>query len=102
MTDKVWKKDEIKQKLVSGDTKWIEHAVVAIFYKQTESEKAADNTHHRNGVGFTSADANIMSIFAKWLMKGKSNHLSQKQMDIAKKKIVKYAGQLTKIANGKI
>ena len=99
---KVWKKDEIKEKLVEGNRVWIERGVVAIFNKQTETEKAIETTNMNNGVGFNGTDAQIMTSFAKWLLKRKHNHLSQKQMAIAQRKIVKYAGQLAKIANGKI
>jgi capsule polysaccharide modification protein KpsS len=97
-----WKKDEIKEKLMMGDVRWIERAVIAIFNKQTENEKEVESTNMRNNVGFTGADAKILTSFAKQLLKNKNRHLSDKQMAIAKKRIVKYAGQLAKIANGKI
>lgn len=102
MTIRIWKKEEIKEKLLSGDRNWIERGVIAIFNKQTEDEKIVEATNRKNGIGFTGADAHIMSSFAKWLLKNENNHLTVKQFAIAKKKIVKYAGQLTKIANGKI
>lgn len=97
-----WKKDEIKEKLMMGDVRWIERAVIAIFNKQTENEKEVESTNIRNNVGFTGADAKILTSFAKQLLKNKNRHLSDKQLAIAKRRIVKYAGQLAKIANGKI
>lgn len=97
-----WKKDEIKEKLMMGDVRWIERAVIAIFNKQTENEKEVESTNMRNNVGFTGADAKILTSFAKQLLKNKNRHLSDKQLAIAKRRIVKYAGQLAKIANGKI
>ena len=99
---KTWKKDEIKEKLVNGDRVWIERAVIAIFNKQTAAEQTIEATNRTNGVGFTGADAKILSSFAKQLLKNKNRHLSEKQFAIAKKRIAKYANQLTKIANGKI
>jgi hypothetical protein len=102
MTDKTWTKDEIKAKLLSGDRIWIERGVVAIFNKQTDTEKVIEATNHLNGVGFTGADANILSSFSKWLIKNKNNHLSPKQFTIAQKKIVKYSKQLAMIANHQI
>lgn len=54
-----WKKDEIKEKLMMGDVRWIERAVIAIFNKQTENEKEVESTNMRNNVGFTGADAKI-------------------------------------------
>lgn len=97
-----WKKDEIKEKLMMGDVRWIERAVIAIFNKQTENEKEVESTNMRNNVGFTGADAKILTSFAKQLLRNKNRHLSDKQLAIAKRRIVKYAGQLAKIANGKI
>lgn len=85
-----------------GDVRWIERAVIAIFNKQTENEKEVESTNMRNNVGFTGADAKILTSFAKQLLKNKNRHLSDKQLAIAKRRIVKYAGQLAKIANGKI
>lgn len=99
---KLWKKDEIKEKLMAGDRIWIERAVIAIFNKQTATEQEVETTNRVNGVGFTGADAKILSSFAKQLLKNKNRHLSEKQFVIAKKRIVKYAGQLAKIANNKI
>ncbi len=102
MENKIWTLDEINEKLKSGNVTWIEHGVVAIFNKQTDTEKVIESTNYNNGVGYNGADAPIMSSFAKWLLKRKGNHLSTKQLAIAQKKIVKYSKQLTKIANGEI
>jgi len=102
MTTYTWKKDEIKDKLLSGDRTWIERSVIAIFNKQTSMEQNVEATTQNNGVGFTGADAKILTSFAKQLLKSNDRHLSVKQMVIAKKRIVKYAGQLAKIANKKI
>lgn len=99
---KVWNQDEIKEKLVAGNRTWVERGVVAIYNKQTESEKHSEETQHNNGVGYNGTDAHIMTSFAKWLSSGDNHHLSPKQFVIAHKKIVKYSKQLTKIANGEI
>lgn len=99
---KRWKKDEIKEILISGNRTWIECGIIAIFNKQTDNEQFSEATQLHNNVGFTVADAKILSSFAKQLLKNNGYHLSVKQFAIAQKRIIKYAGQLTKIANGKI
>lgn len=99
VTGKTWTKDEIKSLLKRNDT-FVMRSVVKIFEKQTEDEKEHDGTAHNNGIGFNGTDAFIMSRFAKYFME--KGYLTEKQLAIAKRKIMKYAGQLTKISNNKI
>lgn len=96
---RVWTKDEIKSLLETSE-KMVVRSVVKIYEKQTKDEQTYKETNENNGVGFNGVDAGIMSSFAERVLKGKS--LTEKQMVIAKKKIVKYAGQLTRIANNEI
>ena len=99
-------KEFIKFKLETND-KWLWRGILAIYSLQEEDEKSYGETIKKNGVGFNGADANILSSFAKqilnWLNAYKENRykqpLSHKQMDLARKKMRKYAGQLTCIAN---
>ena len=58
------------------------------------------DTHEHNGVGFNGIDGGIMSSFSEFYKK--TGFLTYKQMKIARKKMLKYAGQLTKIANGEV
>jgi hypothetical protein len=97
MEKKVWTKDEIKDKILTDD-KWLERAVVAIYNKQTNDEKECEATIKDNGVGFSGAHARMGSYMARWVLKG--NRLSDKWLDRARRMMVKYAGQLTRIANG--
>jgi hypothetical protein len=94
---KVWTKEEIKD-LLERSNKMVTRSIVKIFEKQTEDEKSSEATNHNNGVGFNGIDAPLLSSFAKQILKGYT--LSDKQMVYARKKIIKYANQLTKIANG--
>lgn len=102
MENKIWTKEEIKSKLLSGDVIWIERSILAIFAKQTADEQSMEVTNRLNKVGFTGADAGILSSFAKWLNRSTNNHLTPKQMIIARKKMPKYSKQLAKIANKEI
>jgi hypothetical protein len=93
---KIWTVEEIKN-LLETDDQFVCRAIVKIFEKQTEDEKASDMTDCNNGVGFNGTDAFIMSQYAKFFMEKK--YLTPKQLAIAKRKIMKYAKQLTRIAN---
>jgi hypothetical protein len=96
---KVWTKEEIKTLILTNDV-MLERSLMRIFARQTEIEKAASETNENNGVGFTGADAYILSEFAKWTMKVSSRpegmRLTVKQKEIARKRMPKYATQLLK------
>jgi hypothetical protein len=80
---------------------WVRRALIAIYKYQTEDEKVVGETKHHNGVGFTGADANILSSFARKLMENERYILSPKQLEIAHKKLPKYAGQLVRIVRSR-
>jgi len=93
---RIWTIEEIKNLLLNNNL-FVCKATVKIFEKQTEDEQAADGTSYSNGIGFNGVDAFIMSRFAKFYMD--KGYLTTKQLAIAKRKIQKYAKQLTTIAN---
>jgi hypothetical protein len=96
---RVWTKEEIKQRLQENQN-WLEQGIVAIFNKQTMSEQNDGDTHAHNNVGFSKPDAHRMTYYTNWILSGK--HLSGKHLEQARKGMLKYAGQLTKIANKEI
>jgi hypothetical protein len=89
-------KEFIKTKLENDDA-WLCRGIVAIFNKQTHDEQASETTSHNNGVGFNGSDAEFLSSLAKQFIK--KGELSPKQIEFARKKMLKYSGQLTNIAN---
>lgn len=93
---KVWTKDEIKSLLEKNDL-FVAKSVVKIWERQTTSEKTSQSTEVNNGIGFNGLDAKIMSSFAEYFVT--HGRLSAKQLNLARKKIMKYAKQLTSIAN---
>lgn len=99
MSTKVWNKEEIKNQLETNQA-WLERGILAIYAKQTQEEKNKQDTIENNGVGCRGCDARRLTYYAKWLQNG--NHLSGKHLEMARKMMLKYSGQLTKIANGKI
>jgi len=92
----MWTKDQIKEKILS-DNRWLCRGILAIYTFQTEHERCSGATLEDNGMGFNGLDANILSSFAKQLQAGRS--LTATQLNIARKRMAKYSGQLAKIAN---
>lgn len=78
-----------------------ERAILAVYAYQTATEKTDQATEEDNGVGFTGADAEILSSFATGIVRSRycdGDRLSLKQDKIAARKLGKYAGQLLRIA----
>ncbi len=96
---KIWKKEDIKDLLIKRDDAVIK-GMLRIYDLQTADEQESETATHLNGVGFSGAHAEIMCSMSKFYQK--RNFLSPKQMTYARRIMLRYAGQLTKIANGKI
>lgn len=94
-----WDATLIREMLLFDDH-WLERGILAIYKQQTTTEQQVNETIELNGVGFNGCDAEFMSSLAKWLLSGR--HLSARQRDVARKRMVKYSGQLEKIAKGVI
>lgn len=107
---KVAKLDFIKGKLATDD-RWLLRGLLAIYKKQTEDEQRSSTTKEHNGVGFSGIDGELMSSFAQRVLKQNgdvilrtqqdvdaSQFFSQKQLDLLKPKMQKYAKQLLTIA----
>lgn len=105
---------EFIREKVRTDERWMIKGVLTIFEYQTEDEKSSEDAKIHNGVGFSRFDAQIMSDFAKKLIrKGaldaiNSNepvncamYLSPGEENVLKHRIGKYAGQLARIADMK-
>lgn len=93
---RVWTEDEIKN-LIQTNDKVLYGALRKIYAEQTADEQAEGQTNHHNGVGFNGVDAPILSSFAEFLKK--TGFLTPKQKVIARKKLIKYTKQLTRLAN---
>lgn len=93
---KVWTEEEIRE-LVQTNDKVLYGAIRKLYAEQTADEQRAGETKHNNGVGFNGADSRIMSSFAEFLKR--TGFLTDKQKAVARKKLVKYSKQLTRLAN---
>lgn len=96
MSTKTWDKESIQELLKSND-KAVARAVLAVYRFQTEAEKSTQTTRDSNGIGFSAFDAEILSDFAEKLKRGLT--LSPRQLELARKKMLKYHRQLVLIAN---
>ena len=99
--DPLWQdftKNYILEQIVFSD-KWLRAGLLALYNQQTETEKKAKRSIGNDGKGFTDTDAPVLSSMAEFLQ----NHgfLSLKQTYIVRRRLLKYAGQLAKIANEK-
>ena len=93
-----WNAPLIKERLLRSD-KWVTEGIVRIYEYQTAEEQNSDATLEDNGVGFNGVDAELLSSFARQI--SQNGTLSTKQMPYARNKLLKYSGQLAKIANTK-
>lgn len=98
MKKNTWNKELIKQKLETDD-RWLIRGMLSIFEFQTYDEQNSEQTTRHNRVGFTPADAQYLSSCVKYY--NRWGKLTDKQMVYVRKRMMKYAGQLTRIANGK-
>jgi hypothetical protein len=103
---KVYDAQEIRGKLATSD-KWLIRGILAIYARQTADEQSSQTTKYHNGVGFNGTDATLLSSFAKQIRAWEGTDpsqrryrlpLSPKQMQLARRKMGKYAGQLARIA----
>jgi hypothetical protein len=89
----------IRTQLQESDA-WLKRGILAIYKRQTADEQATDDVKHDNGMGFTGVNAPFLSSIAKQILAGRE--LSQKQVAASRRSMLKYSGQLMKIAEGKI
>lgn len=92
-----WTKEEIRHNLETDNT-WLYRGLLAIYKRQTDDEKNAGITKHENSVGFSGCDSSFLSNAAQFYLK--TGFLTTKHLAAVRKAMLKYAGQLQKIAQG--
>lgn len=95
--DKVWTKEEIGEK-IKRDDNWLVRGLLAIYDRQTEEEQSTHSTQVHNGIGFNAYDAEFLTNSAKWYKN--KGFLTKKHLNAVRKAMIKYSGQLARIANG--
>ena len=91
-----WSKVKIRELLENNNT-MLYRSIVKLYSYQTPDEKLFGNATEHNGMGFNRIDVEFLSSLAEWIISGKP--LTQKQIIQSRKRMLKYTGQLTKIAN---
>lgn len=84
----------------------VEEALLRLYDRQTADEQSREATVERNGMGFGAFDAAFLSSLAVQVRENrrgypKGQRLSVKQMALARRKVMRYAGQLALVANEK-
>jgi len=87
-------KDFFKKQL-STNPQWALRGLVRIYERQTIGEQMDKTTNVLNGVGFSGADAEILSSFAEQYRR--KGNLSEKQMALVFKKMPRYWRQLASL-----
>jgi hypothetical protein len=95
--------EDMRAALLSND-KILCNSILALYACQEADEQQSSATRHKNGMGFNGTDAYILSSFAQQIRNSKqaekegtfkyATWLSPKQLDLARKKMPKYANQL--------
>lgn len=87
----IWTPDTIKAKLQTSDQA-VKNALLRLYGWQTADEQQEGATREQNGKGFNGADSEILSSFSEQLKT--KGWLSQKQINIARKRVLKYTRQI--------
>lgn len=94
----IWNKERIA-KLLNENDKAVERAIIAIYDRQTQDEKATSDTRHNNGRGFRANHASKGSYYARWCLGGR--RLTGHHLANARKIALHYTQQLADVANAK-
>jgi len=95
---RAWTKEAIQEMLAARD-RAVERGLLAIYRLQTDQERGAQETLEHNGVGFNAFDAKAMTVQAQYLLRFGS--LTPGRISLVRERLMKYAGQLARIANQK-
>lgn len=89
----------IREGLEQSDS-WLLRGLMVIYSFQTEAEKVSKMTAEDNGMGFNGVDAEFLTSLAEqYKTRG---FLTPKQLIHCRRKMLKYSGQLLKVAKGKV
>ena len=86
----------LKERLATDD-RWALRALKLVYRNQTAYEQATQQTIEHNGIGFSGPDAEILSSFAQQYQR--RGTLSPKQMNVLRRKMPSYAGQVMRAAD---
>ena len=87
-------KEKIKTLLLTNEVA-LRRGILRIFERQTQDEQRSHNTHYHNGIGFSASDAKFLSDMAALVRNNRA--MSEGQLIVSRRKMVKYANQLLNI-----
>lgn len=90
----IWTVAKIKETIQNSD-KAVTTCLVKIYEYQTEQEKNCTTTLDHNGVGFSGCDGQILSSICQFFLS--KGYITPKQLELSRKKCLKYATQYFKI-----
>jgi hypothetical protein len=102
--------DMVRHNLAASNN-WLYRGLLAIHAKQTSTEQCWGTTRDNNGVGFASNDAELLTSYVRQIEKFNATPplsrrftqpLSGNQLNWARRKMLKYSGQLARISRGKL
>ena len=101
-----WTKERVRELLATTDQAVV-NAIKQLYALQTFDEQDHEQTSYVNSKGFNALDAKFMSSLAKQIEQWENTMegsrypfpLSYKQLFAARRRLLKYSGQLVKIAN---
>lgn len=86
----------IIQTKLEHDNDFLFKCVLLLFERQEEDEQRTKATRHQNGVGFNKADGYMLATFAGHVKLEDWEAIADR-IDDARKRMLKYAGQLSGI-----
>ena len=93
-----WTKEQMADFVETND-KVLYGALLSLYECQTADEQDSGFTQYHNGAGFNGTDSQFLSSVAESLKK--YGQLTDKQKVVVRKKLKKYMGQITNLANAK-
>ena len=93
---RIWTEAEIKS-LIQTNDEVLYRALRKLYAEQTADEQYSGETRERNGRGFNGVDSRFLSSVSEFLLK--RGFLTTKQKTVARRMLVKYNKQLTRLAN---
>lgn len=85
----------------------VERAILVLYARQTEDERATQSTKDHNGMGFNGVDAPLLSSFAEQIERNRygrpdGQRLTERQFQVALPKVKRYVAQLVQVANERL
>ncbi len=89
---------ETIRELLRTNDRAVMRAIWVLYERQTSTEILSRQTIDANGIGFNALDAEFLTSLAE--QAEERGTLTEKQIAAGRKAVMKYAGQLVRIANG--